>query len=59
MDRLTMLNKAQQLAYEQIDGCSSLSDERYSELVVDSHEKAIKTLAMEFLKEAAEYNLGE
>lgn len=59
MDRMIMVRKAIELACEQVDSCSALSEKRYKELAVGSHEKAIKILAMKFLEEAVNYNFGE
>lgn len=59
MNRLEMLQKARQLAYEQVDGCSALDDAEYAELKQLPEEKAIEQLAANFLKEAAEYNFGK
>ena len=49
---------ARELAYDQIRDCSALSDAEYSELKKLPEEEALEQLAMEFLKEAVEYNFG-
>lgn len=59
MNRKEMVNAARQLAYEQIDSNSSLSDAEYEKLKELPEEKATKLLAMEYLKSAVEYNFGE
>ena len=52
MDRLTMLEKAQQIAYEQIGASSALSEKRHKELCVLLEEEALYALAYEFLDNA-------
>ena len=59
MDRLTMYNKAIQLACEQIDACSCLTDEGFESFKDVSEDEALKILANQFLQEAADYNFGD
>ena len=59
MDRLTMLEKAERLAYEQIDICSALSDARYAVLQKLPEGDAVEQLAHEFLQEAFTYAFGK
>ena len=59
MKRLEMLRKAKELAYEQIDFNSCLSDVDYEALNKVPDEEAIKELAGYFLKDAVEYGFGD
>lgn len=54
MDRVTMLNKAQQLAHEKVDGSSALKEKYYEILNEMPDEAAIVKLAEEFLNDAAD-----
>ena len=58
MERLSMLHKARQLAYEQIDACSALDDAQYAEMLKLTEEESVEVLAHGFLQEAADYNFG-
>lgn len=59
MDRMTLVEKAQQLANEEISGQAACDEPRYDELMKLGTEEAIKILAHEFLQDAADYNFGE
>lgn len=59
MTRIEMLNKARQLAYEQIDSNSALPINRHTELSELPEDEAIELLAREFLQEAIDYNFGK
>ena len=54
-----MSEKARDLAYEQIDNCSALSDTEYDELKNLPEEEVLEKLAMQFLQEAVNYNFGK
>lgn len=56
MDRMTMLQKARNLAYEAIDNNSALPYAKYEEIKDDTN--AVESLALEFLREAADYTEG-
>lgn len=59
MERLEMLEKARQLAHEEIDGVVSLSDTQHAELQKLPEENAIQQLAQEFLKDTVDWNFGK
>ncbi len=59
MDRLKLLEKAEQLANSEISGVAALDDARYEELSELPDSEAIEILAHEFLQEAADYNFGK
>ena len=53
MNRIDLIEKATQLAYEEVDGMAACNDTQYKELKKLPEEEAVKTLAYEFLQEAA------
>lgn len=54
MDRVTMLDKAKQLAHEKVDSASAINEKYYEELNAMPDERAIVKLAEEFLNDAAD-----
>jgi len=59
MTRIDLLNAARNLAYEQIDMCSALSETEFAELKKLPEDKATEKLASEFLEEALDYDFGK
>ena len=53
MDRLTMLEKARQLACDQIMMSSCLTDDTFDSLNAEDDERALYILAEQFLSNAA------
>lgn len=53
MDRLTFLEKARQLACEQIEASSCLTDKEFAELQEMDEEQALCKKAKEILEDAA------